>query len=96
MRDILRRTAGAGPHFFRLISDNLRRTTYKYMMQSSDSRSFPIRPRIYIPKYDEYNKIHRGIVRLSKQAHEVYNNTEKMKVIVQEINDLYKYLLEGK
>lgn len=25
---------------------------YKYMMQSSDSRSFPIRPRIYIPKYE--------------------------------------------
>ena len=69
---------------------------YKYMMQSSDSRSFPIRPRIYIPKYDEYNKIHRSIVRLSKQAHEVYNNTEKMKIIVQEMNDLYKYLLESK
>ena len=69
---------------------------YKYMMQSSDSRSFPIRPRIYIPKYDEYNKIHRSIVRLSKQAHEVYNNTEKMKIIVQEMNDLYKYLLEAK
>lgn len=69
---------------------------YKYMMQSSDSRSFPIRPRIYIPKYDEYNRIHRSIVRLSKQAHEVYNNTEKMKIIVQEMNDLYKYLLEAK
>lgn len=69
---------------------------YKYMMQSSDSRSFPIRPRIYIPKYDEYNKSHRGIARLSKQAHEVYNNTEKMEIIVQEINDLYKYLLEEK
>ena len=30
MRDILRRTAGAGPHFFRLISDNLRSTTNFY------------------------------------------------------------------
>jgi hypothetical protein len=26
--DILRRTVGAGPHFFRLISDNLRSITY--------------------------------------------------------------------
>ena len=30
MRDILRRTAGAGPHFFWLISDNLRSTTKNY------------------------------------------------------------------
>lgn len=27
MLDILRRTVGAGPHFFRLISDNLRSIT---------------------------------------------------------------------
>ena len=69
---------------------------YKYMMQSSDSRSFPIRPRIYIPKYDEHNKIHRGIVRLSKEAHEVYSDSKRIRIIVQEINSLYKYLLEEK
>lgn len=30
MLDILRRTVGAGPHFFRLISDNLRSITNGY------------------------------------------------------------------
>lgn len=33
MRDILRRTAGAGPHFFRLISDNLRSNTKSYELE---------------------------------------------------------------
>lgn len=39
MRDILRRTAGAGPHFFWLISDNLRSTTILNAFQRSDIES---------------------------------------------------------
>ena len=40
----------------------------KYMLTSSDSRSFPIRPRIYIPKYNSENKLHKYIVELSKKS----------------------------
>lgn len=34
MLDILRRTVGAGPHFFRLISDNLRSIAFTAMTRS--------------------------------------------------------------
>ena len=44
------------------------------MMQSSDSRSFPIRPRIYIPKYDPQNIIHVEIADLCKIMHKKYND----------------------
>ena len=36
MLDILRRTVGAGPHFFRLISDNLRSITGIFHVYSID------------------------------------------------------------
>lgn len=45
MRDILRRTAGAGLHFFRLISDNLRSTTNDtdYKINVMDERNIMIK-----------------------------------------------------
>lgn len=67
---------------------------YKYMMQSSDSRSFPIRPRIIIPKYEQSNTVHNKIVELSKEAHVIYADQAKVKEIVGKIDLLYKKLLE--
>lgn len=62
---------------------------FQYVINSSDSRSFPIRPRIYIPKYDENNHIHRAIVELSKKAHQHYDNEREILEIAQQLNDLY-------
>lgn len=42
----------------------------EYMLNSSDSRSFPIRPRFNIPQYDPSNINHIELVTLSKKAHE--------------------------
>lgn len=69
---------------------------FNYMMQSSDSRSFPIRPRLYIPKFDLKNKNHKKIAELSKEAHEVYSDEKKMDKISQELNKLYMKILENK
>lgn len=66
---------------------------YKYMMTSSDSRSFPIRPRIKIPKYDDRNLIHKEISSLSKEAHKFYFDKEKLHKIVSRISELYSHLV---
>ncbi len=61
----------------------------QYMMTSSDSRSFPIRPRIYIPKYDKTNPMHQKMVRLSKFAHMKYKDKSYVEKICKEIDSLY-------
>ena len=62
---------------------------YRYMMYSTDTRSFPIRPRINIPQYDPNNKKHVRISELSKLAHKLYDNEREIKKILLEINYLY-------
>ncbi len=69
---------------------------YSFMMQSSDSRSFPIRPRIYIPKFDKKNLVHNELARLSKEAHIKYNKMDELRDIVNEIEALYLQLLHEK
>jgi hypothetical protein len=66
---------------------------YDYMMQSSDSRSFPIRPRFKIPKFDGNNKVHKKIVKLSKEAHEMYEDNEIIAKITEEISELYMSII---
>ena len=48
-----------------------------------------MRPRIYIPKYDVRNRLHAKIVRLSRDAHLLYNDSEKLRGITRELNDAY-------
>lgn len=67
----------------------------KYMMTSSDSRSFPIRPRICVPKYDRTNLIHQKIVKLSKKAHKKYYDIPFVKSVCAELNILYLSILNG-
>jgi len=62
--------------------------TKKFILNSSDYRSFKIRPPIYIPKYNESNKIHKELSELSIKAHEQYDNKEVMKNIDQKLNNL--------
>lgn len=68
----------------------------KYMLTSSDSRSFPIRPRIYIPKYNSENKLHKYIVELSKKAHKDYNNVKIIQELLNELNKTYMKILDEK
>lgn len=41
----------------------------EFIYSSSDTRSFKIRPPVYIPRYDNKNSIHTEIAVLSKKAH---------------------------
>lgn len=63
-----------------------------YVLKSSDSRSFPIRPRIFIPQYDETNMIHKNISDLSKEAHQKYSTDTDVIEIINQLNQLYLQL----
>ncbi len=67
---------------------------YEYMMQSSDSRSFPIRPRIYIPKYDPQNTIHVEIADLCKIMHKKYNDAQIIEENQKKVEEYYIKLIE--
>lgn len=69
---------------------------FQYVINSSDSRSFPIRPRIYIPKYDKNDAVHKKIAQLSKKAHKKYNNEIVIKEITKQLNELYLELTQRK
>lgn len=55
--------------------------TEKYVINSSDSRTFKIRPQVNIPEYDSGNSIHKELSELSIQAHKVYDNEEEINKI---------------
>jgi len=63
----------------------------KYILQSSDSRSFKIRPPVRIPKYDENNETHIQLSLLSKKAYETPENIKKIR---EQINNLYLDMLK--
>ena len=61
----------------------------QYTIQSSATRSLPIRPRIKIPKYNQQSKIHNRISSLSKKAHKNYDNQPIIARILNELDELY-------
>ena len=61
----------------------------EYMKKSSDSRSYPIRPRVWLPLYDANNPLHLKISQLSQQAHKDYQDENKLAAIVRELDALY-------
>ncbi|MBQ8780558.1 MAG: hypothetical protein IJZ72_02625 [Oscillospiraceae bacterium] len=69
---------------------------FQYVLHSSDSRSFPIRPRIYIPKYDKNNAIHKKISLLSRMAHKKYNDDIAISKITRKLNELYLEIAQTK
>lgn len=69
---------------------------FQYVLHSSDSRSFPIRPRIYIPKYDKNNAIHKKISLLSRMAHKKYNDDIAVSKITRKLNELYLEIAQTK
>jgi hypothetical protein len=69
---------------------------FDYVLKSSDSRSFPIRPRIYIPKYDENNPIHIEISTLSKEAHQKNDSVSDIDKILARLNQLYLILTKNR
>ena len=50
-----------------------------YIIQSSDSRSFKIRPPVKIPKFDMHNEKHMQLAQLSRKAHSTQENIETLR-----------------
>ncbi len=65
----------------------------KYIETSSDTRSFPIRPRIKIPRFDITNGIHKQISELSKKAHQCYDDISMIHTIKNQLDKLYISIL---
>lgn len=63
--------------------------TQDFVLSSSDSRTFKIRPPVYIPKFDSRNGDHKELVKLSQEAHSNYNDSLKMTEIDKRVNELY-------
>jgi hypothetical protein len=71
-------------------------TVEAYIINSSDSRTFPIRPRFKIPEFDAKNKNHSELSTLSKKAHALSDDEYDKKVldILDEIDEVYLRLLK--
>ncbi len=69
---------------------------FENVQKSSDSRSYPIRPRIYIPKYNKNDMIHKKISNLSKEAHMSFDDEQKIQSIMKDLNELYLFIAKNK
>jgi len=54
------------------------RLVTNFINSTSDSRTFKIRPQVYIPKFDFTNPDHLLLSKLSKQAHKYHNNQSNL------------------
>lgn len=63
----------------------------EYMLNSSDSRSFPIRPRFNIPQYNPSNDNHIKLAVISKKAHEQKKPVSEK--VVKMIDEIYLKIL---
>ena len=66
----------------------------KYILQTSDSRSFKIRIPVVIPLFNPNDKTHKGISMLSLNAHNLYNNETEIAKIRQQLDKLYLGMLD--
>lgn len=67
----------------------------KFLLNSSDSRSFKIRPPINVPPFDPASTLHKKLVGLSLKAHQYYNDEKKMKKIDETLDKTYLAILEN-
>jgi hypothetical protein len=66
----------------------------KYILKSSDSRTFKIRPPVNVPHFEPNNDKHRKLAALSKQAHIDHANPKLMAKIDNELDNAYLALLK--
>lgn len=66
----------------------------QFILKSSDSRTFKIRPPVNVPVFNPINEKHRKLVDLSKQAHIDYDNPQLMAKYDKELDRAYLALLK--
>lgn len=62
--------------------------TAQFITNSSDDRSYKVRPPIFIPKFDNNNKYHKELSDLSIKAHKLFDNKDEIKTIDLRLNEL--------
>lgn len=67
----------------------------RLIVNSSDSRTYKIRPPVRVPPYDERNELHLALVNLSRKGHDNYNDPVEMKKIDKALDAAYLALLKG-
>ncbi|WP_334179398.1 N-6 DNA methylase [Pseudoxanthomonas sp.] len=67
----------------------------QFILNSSDSRTFKIRPPVKVPPYDPENKKHQKLVALSKQAHIDYADPKLMARHDKDLDRAYLDLLKA-
>ena len=60
-----------------------------YILATSDKRTFKIRVPVKIERYDNKNKIHKSLSKLSQRAHKLYKDDKAIEAIRFEIDRLY-------
>lgn len=68
----------------------------EYLQNSSDSRSFKVRPPVHIPKYNAHNPVHHRLSILSQIAHIYYNDKKRIDRIDCLVDLLYIELCKRK
>jgi hypothetical protein len=63
-----------------------------FIANSSDERSFKVRPPLYVPKFDEKNIIHKQLSQLSIKAHKYWDNQIQIESIDEKLNELVSKL----
>jgi len=67
----------------------------QFILKSSDSRTFKIRPPVNTPLFDPDSVEHRKMVALSKQAHIDHDNPQAMTTLNEELDRTYLALLKA-
>ncbi|WP_029034074.1 Eco57I restriction-modification methylase domain-containing protein [Salinimicrobium terrae] len=62
--------------------------TARFIYNSSDSRTFKIRPQLNIPSFDNKNIIHKKLMETSKLAHKHHSDKSKMLELDERLNEL--------
>lgn len=70
-------------------------TVARFVLVSSDSRTFPIRPRIAIPPFDRNDERHRRLSELSQSAHASWNDPRVIARVDGEVDEVILSIVRG-
>lgn len=67
----------------------------QFILKSSDSRTFKIRPPILVPQYDAKNTDHAALAALSKLGHRIHHDRKKLAKLDKKLDAAYLKILKS-
>lgn len=67
----------------------------QFILNSSDSRTFKIRPPINVPPFNPDNNLHQALATLSRQGHADYSDFNRMAKLDRDLDNAYLALLKS-